>query len=71
MPMYRAYVLNLAGRIVRGEWVEAENLEEARAKARNLCDTASPVVELWQGPRRLDELPCEPPENEHGPRDRP
>jgi hypothetical protein len=56
---YRVYKLNAAGRIVRGEWIEAENDDAARVLAHGFCDAATPTVELWQGSRRLAILPCE------------
>ena len=57
--MYRAYLLNPAGKITWGEWIEAASQEEAEAKAHQLCDGGTPVVELWQGARKLAELPCD------------
>lgn len=59
MPTYRAYILNAAGRITWGEWIEAETLEEARRQALAMCDEGHPTVELWQGPRKLDDVVCE------------
>jgi hypothetical protein len=56
---YRVYKLNLAGRIVSGHWIEAENDGQARVKAHEMCDNATPAVELWQGRRRVALLPCE------------
>ena len=58
MPTYRAYTLNAAGKITWGDWIEAEDLEEARAKAHALCDQGHPTVELWQGPKKVGEVPC-------------
>jgi hypothetical protein len=59
MPTFRAYTINKAGKITSGDWLEAENIEEARNKAHELCDDGHPVVELWHGPRKLDEVLCE------------
>ena len=58
MANYRAYKLDPAGRIVAGEWLEAEDDLAARAAAHALCDEATPSVELWQGARRVAVLPC-------------
>lgn len=55
MPTYRAYILNPAGRITWGDWLEAADQAEAEAKAHALSDTGS--VELWQGTERLAGFP--------------
>ena len=54
---YRVYKLNPAGRIVSGQWIEADNETEACIRAQALCDAGAPQVELWQGARRLAVLP--------------
>lgn len=59
MPTFRAYLLNPAGKITWGEWIEAADLAEARRLARKMCDGGHPTVELWQGPRKLDQLACD------------
>lgn len=59
MAAYRVYKLNPAGRIVSGEWVEAETDDAAREAAHALCDHATPSVELWLGARRIALLPCD------------
>jgi hypothetical protein len=59
MPTFRAYLLNPAGRITWGEWIEAADQQEAEAAAARLCDGGHPKVELWRGRERLAELPCE------------
>jgi hypothetical protein len=56
---YRVYKLNAGGRIVSGDWIEAENEVAARTAAHEMCDEATPMVELWQGARRIATLPCE------------
>lgn len=61
MATYRAYVLNPAGKIAWGEWIEAADQAEAEAKAHEMCDQGSPTVELWQGRELLAELPCDAP----------
>ena len=58
MQTYRAYKLNPAGRIIAGEWLQAEDLKAAVRLAHAMCDTATPVVELWQGASRLAVIPC-------------
>ena len=58
MPTYRAYTLNAAGKITWGDWIEADDLESARRKAHELCDDAHPIVELWQGARKVDAVVC-------------
>jgi hypothetical protein len=55
---YRAYKLNAEGRIVSGEWIEADSEARARELAHALCDEATPNVELWQGSQQLAVLPC-------------
>ena len=61
MQTYRAYLLDLRGKIVWGDWIEAANEEEARVKAHELCSKGQPVVELWQGAKMLGELDCASP----------
>lgn len=58
MPTFRAYTLDPAGRITWGEWIEADDLETAREQAHEMCDDGHPVVELWQGARKLDAIIC-------------
>jgi hypothetical protein len=55
---YRAYKLNSHGRIVSGEWIEAESEDRARMLAQAMCDEATPRIELWQGARQIAVLPC-------------
>ena len=55
---YRVYKLNPAGRIVSGQWIEADDETEACMRAQALCDQGAPQVELWQGARQLATLPC-------------
>ncbi len=58
MPVFRAYLLDTAGKIVWGDWIECADLDEAKARAHELCDKGSPTVELWQGAKRVAKLPC-------------
>lgn len=55
---YRVYKLNAAGRIVSGEWIEADTERLALAQAESLCGDGAPQIELWQGARRVAVLPC-------------
>jgi hypothetical protein len=58
MATYRAYTLDIAGKITWGEWIEAADLDEARRKAHALCDDAHPTVELWQGATIVTQVAC-------------
>lgn len=53
---YRVYRLNAAGRIVSGDWIEADSDRVARAKADAFWRDGVPALELWQGARRLTVL---------------
>ncbi len=59
MATYRAYLLNTKGKITWGDWLDAADLSEAEAKARELCSEGSPTVELWQGPKLVSEIACD------------
>ncbi len=59
MPTYRAYLLNAAGKITWGDWLDATDEQDAEAKAHALCSEGTPVVELWQGARLVAQLPCD------------
>ena len=59
MPTYRAYRLNPRRRIVSGDWLEAYNDRAAAEQAAELCDDATPAVELWQASRKVEEIECE------------
>ena len=60
MKTYRAYTLSFSGKIVRGEWIEAPDLDDARATALGLCDPGCGSIEIWDGPNRLDVIECAP-----------
>ena len=60
MQTFRAYLLNPAGKIVWGDWIEAADQAQAEAKARELCKEGAPHVELWQGREMLADVPCDP-----------
>lgn len=59
MPTYRAYLLNAAGSITWGDWLEAADLDDARTKAHELCSSGAPTVELWRGVDHLATLACD------------
>ncbi len=61
MAQYRVYRLNPAGKIVSGDWIEAESDAQAGGLAHALCDAATPTVELWQGDRQVAVIPCDEP----------
>ena len=54
---YRVYKLNSAGRIVSGDWIEAESERQAIARAETFRADGAPQIELWQGARRVAILP--------------
>lgn len=56
---YRVYRLDSGGKIVTGEWIEASDDAQARNRAHEFCDEATPTVELWQGRRFVGALPCD------------
>jgi hypothetical protein len=58
---YRIYRLNPAGTIVSGDWIEADDEQQARIEALAFCAVGTPTVELWQGTRQLAVLACEDP----------
>lgn len=57
MPSYRVYMLNRAGRILAGEWIDAETDEAAGAAAQAMYEEA-PAVEVWRGAKRIAVLPA-------------
>jgi hypothetical protein len=52
---YRAYLLDDGGRIQRGDWIEANNENEALAKAKELWRNDGPRIEVWLGAKKLCE----------------
>jgi hypothetical protein len=60
MPTYRAYLLDTRGKIVWGDWIEADDEQDARRKAQELCSEGKPVVELWEGKRMVGDVECGP-----------
>ncbi len=59
MQTFRAYLLDDQGRIAWGDWFEAADEQDALAKAKDLCREGVPKVEVWQGPRKIGENPCD------------
>jgi hypothetical protein len=58
MQTFRAYLLDAEGKIVWGDWIEADSEEDAIVKAHALCKEGAPAVDLWQGDRPVAEIPC-------------
>ena len=60
MPIYRAYRLDHAGRIITADWIEAPDDATAKAEAKeDLCEDGIPALELWQATRLVDEVECQ------------
>ena len=60
MQTFRVYLLNADGKIVWGDWIQAAGDIDALAKAQALCDGDKPMVEVWQGARKVGAEPCHP-----------
>lgn len=58
MTTYRAYRLDARRHIQSGEWLEAPSDSAAKEQAADLCDEGTPLVELWQAARLVDEIEC-------------
>jgi hypothetical protein len=58
MATYRAYRIDERRHIQSGEWLQAPNDQDAKAQASELCDEATPIIELWQAARLVDEIEC-------------
>jgi hypothetical protein len=54
---YRVYMMNADGRIVRGDWLQADAHAEAERLASALRDGPTTTVELWLGDHRIAVLP--------------
>lgn len=59
---YRIYRLNTEGSIVSGDWIEADDEQQARSEALAFCAIGTPTVELWQGTRQVAVLDCGDPQ---------
>ena len=62
MKSYRVYWLNRHGHILRGDWLDAHNDEDARRRASHLCDEETATVEVWEQSRPVEEIDCHPAE---------
>lgn len=60
MTTYRAYQLDHRHRIKSGQWIVADNEEDARSQAAGLCEDGVESIELWQAATKVDELDCPP-----------
>lgn len=58
MSVFRHYMLNSRGQIEVGDWLEAQDLEDARRKAMESCRGRFPLCEIWQGHQRLAQFAC-------------
>jgi hypothetical protein len=58
MATYRAYRIDDRRHIRTGEWLQANDDAQAIAQASELCDPETPVIELWQAARLVDEIEC-------------
>jgi hypothetical protein len=63
MKSYRVYWLNHRRRILKGDWIQAQDDHEASRKAAELCNEESAAIEVWDRARPVDEIDC-PPEGE-------
>jgi len=64
MTTYRAYRLDNRRHILNGTWLEAPDDEAAVDQAEELCEEGAPTIELWQAARKVDEIDCDPDEDE-------
>ncbi|MBW8815776.1 MAG: hypothetical protein JF588_20350 [Caulobacterales bacterium] len=59
MPTYRAYRLDADREFRSGVWIDARNDLDAVQRAEELCDPATPFVEVRKADRVIDEVDCE------------
>jgi hypothetical protein len=62
MKPYRVYWLNRRRKILKGEWIDAHDDEDARRQAAGLCDEETASVEVWERARQVGEVECGRPE---------
>ena len=60
MLSYRVYWLDQEGRIKRGDWLDAEDDDDAYKKASELCEDGADAIQIWQATRPVDEIECHP-----------
>ncbi len=60
MKSYRVYWLNSRRRIIRGDWIDAHDDEDARRQASQLCNEETAHVEVWERSRPVEEIDCHP-----------
>jgi hypothetical protein len=60
MRSYRVYWLDNRRRIVRGDWLQALDDDDARRQAAELCDEDTPTIEVWEAARPVDHIDCHP-----------
>lgn len=58
MQTFRAYLRDAAGTITWAAWIDAEHLEEAQGKARQLRPGQTPAVDLWSATDRRPGPSC-------------
>ncbi len=59
MPTYRAYRLDADRQFRSGVWLDARNDADAVNQAEDLCDPATPYVEVRTSTRVVDEIECD------------
>jgi hypothetical protein len=59
MPSYRVYWLNARRRILRGNWIQARDDDDARRKASTLCEPDTASIEVWEAARPVGEVECD------------
>lgn len=58
MATYRAYRTDQRRHIRTAQWLEAPDDQAAKTQAQQLCDEQTPIVEVWQAARLVDEIDC-------------
>ncbi|HEX3700175.1 MAG TPA: hypothetical protein VHV27_05815 [Phenylobacterium sp.] len=60
MPTYRAYKVDRRRHITAAQWIDAPDDLAAKVEAKQeLCEDGTPIVELWQAARLVDEIDCD------------
>ena len=59
MSSYRVYWLDHKNRITRGEWIEADDDDDAHRRAVELCQEGdADRIQVWQAARPVDDVDC-------------